>query len=143
MSCHSERSEESRQLPDYQTTEILRFAQNDRKMPLNASSAFVAVIERGNHRPGVAPIGFNFNVEFKEDFGREQPFQFAARLAANLLQHLAPRADNDRLLRLPFNHDAGVDARDLLAFLKALDDDGRRVGKFLPSVEDDLLSNDF
>lgn len=77
----------------------------------NASSSFVAVIELGNDRPGVAPIGFNFDVEFKEDFGREQPFhkdlKDSTRQRMVAVEFGFPAADVEEGI---VAHEAGVDS---------------------------------
>ena len=101
-----------------------------RQLSVVSCLPFIAVIKRRNHLRHIAPVGFDFNVEFEEHFGWEQSFQFPAGLGADLLQHVAARANNDGFLRVPLHHDTGVDTGDSFAFLEVVDDDGGRVGKF-------------
>src|SRR6185369_1885431 len=99
----------------------------------------------------VAPAGVDRDVEVEEDLRAEDRLQFQPRLGADPLDHLAPPADDDRLLRVPLDVDRGPHPdhpRTLrvggigLLFLEFLDGDGGAVRQLVGGVMQHFLADD-
>ena len=73
----------------------------------------------------------------------EALFQLLARPGADLLHHLAARADQDPLLPRAFDEDGGMDAQQARLLLEALHQHHGGVGQFLAREHNDLFADDF
>src|SRR5262245_57106537 len=67
------------------------------------------------------PFGLDADVEVQEHAGGKKAFELLAGGDAYLLDHFAALTDDDRLLRLPIDHDGAVETQERLAALDFLE----------------------
>src|ERR1700719_1814717 len=70
-----------------------------------------------------APVGLNFDIEFKKYFRSHHALDLQARRSANSFQHLSFFADQDAFLALAFAVDRRGNSRQPRAFLETLNND--------------------
>ncbi len=96
------------------------------------------------HDAGVlAPVTIHFNAQFQEDLCAEDLFQLLASGRSDGFQLFASASDQDALLAVPFDGDAGTDAGKLLALLEGFHPHSHGVRHFLPGGGHRLFANDF
>src|ERR1700730_5536101 len=117
-------------LPAHPRTESERNSANRRPL-LFISTCHCTPVERIKKRGLLAPVGLDLNVKLQKNLHAEKLFHFLAGVGSYLLQHGAPRTDDDALLALAFHEYGGVDASDIGRLVPLIDQHGDRVRHLL------------
>src|SRR5262249_40946205 len=90
------------------------------------------------------PAGIDADEKLEKDFAAQNVFQLLARLRADLLQHRAAPADENRLVRFALDVNRRFDDDEVLLFLfrELVDRHGGAVGNLLARAEKDFLAYD-
>ena len=106
------------------------------------SEGSVEIAELAELVLAVAPVFLNLDEEFEEDLLVKEFLDVVARLDADLLDLLAPLADQDTLLGITLDVDDGHDMDRGVLLVELLDEHLGRIGNLLVIVEKELLADD-
>src|SRR5580704_12358096 len=76
------------------------------------SSGHCTPVQCAQKRPALPPIGSHLDVQLEVDFLVEQPLHLFPRLCSDLFQHSSLRPNENALLAILFDVNAGEDARE-------------------------------